>query len=181
MKASLATALVLASALLGGCAHHAAPDFTLTSDTGAPWTLSAQRGEAVAVFFGFTHCDDTCPDTLAKLSTAMRADGASARDAEIAFVTIDPQRDTPAVMHRYIRRFDGPVVGLTGTPAQIAAVMRAYHVWAQKIPDPHGGSNYDEAHSAFTFLIDRNGNMRMIHNDNDSLRDFRTDLAILLR
>ena len=181
MRVSLATALVLASALLGGCARLTAPDFTLTSDTGAPWTLSAQHGKTVALFFGFTHCGDTCPDTLAKLSAAMRADGANARDAEIAFVSIDPARDTPEVMHRYIRRFDGPVVGLTGTQAQIDAVMHAYHVWTQKIPGKHGSTDYDELHTAFTFLIDRNGAMRMVHNDNDSQHDFAADLAALLR
>jgi protein SCO1 len=177
-------ALGLASALLTGCAHpgNPAPDFTLTSDNGAPWALSAQRGKTVALFFGFTHCTDTCPDTLAKLAASLRADRASANDAAIAFVTIDPQRDTPAVMHAYIRRFPGaPIVGLTGTPAQVAAVENLYHVWSQKLPAPHGGSDYDEAHSAFTFLIDRNGDERMIHNDDDAQRDFTADLATLLR
>jgi protein SCO1 len=176
-----ALALVLASALLSGCAHPSAPDFTLTSDNGTPWTLSAQHGKVVALFFGFTHCTDTCPDTLAKLGASLRADGANDGDAEIAFVTIDPQRDTPAVMHAYIQRFpNAPIVGLTGTPAQIAEVENAYHVWSKKLPSPHG-NDYDEAHSAFTFLIDRDGNQRMIHNDDDSQHDFAADLAALLR
>lgn len=160
-------------ALLAACAHPGitAPDFTLTSDATTPWTLSAQHGKIVALFFGFTHCTDTCPDTLAKLAASLRADGANARQAEIAFVTVDPQRDTPAVMHAYIRRFPGaPIVGLTGTPAQIAAVKNRYHVWSQ-----------GDVHSAFTFLIDRDGNQRMIHNDDDSQRDFAADLATLLR
>lgn len=175
-------ALALAGALLAGCAHPTAPDFTLTSDTGTPWTLSAQHGKAVALFFGFTHCADTCPDTLAKLVASLRADGATSENAEIAFVTIDPQRDTPAVMHTYIARFPrAPIVGLTGTPAQIVAAENAYHVWSQKIRPTHGGDDYDEAHSAFTFLIDRSGNQRMIHNDDDPQRDFAADLATLLR
>lgn len=177
-------ALALAGALLLGCAHPGlpAPDFTLTSDKGIPWTLSAQHGKVVALFFGFTHCDDTCPDTLAKLASSLHKDGANADDAEIAFVTIDPQRDTPAVMHAYIRRFTGAtIVGLTGTPAQVAAVENAYHVWSKKIPNPRGSNDYDEAHSAFTFLIDRNGNQRMIHNDDDPQADFSADLATLLK
>jgi protein SCO1 len=175
-------ALVLAGALLSGCAHPATPDFTLTDDNGKPWTLSAQHGKVVALFFGFTHCTDTCPDTLGKLGASLRADGANGSNAEIAFVTIDPQRDTPAVMHAYIQRFAGaPIVGLTGTPAQIAAVENAYHVWSQKLPAKQGDDNYDEAHSAFTFLIDRNGNQRMIHNDDDSQHDFAADLGTLLR
>jgi protein SCO1 len=175
-------ALVLSSALLSGCAQATAPDFTLTSDNGTPWTLATQHGKAVALFFGFTHCSDTCPDTLAKLAASLRADGATAATAEIAFVTIDPQRDTPAAMHRYIQRFPGaPIVGLTGTPAQIAAVEHGYHIWSQKLPAKNGSNDYDEAHSAFTFLIDRNGNERMIHNDDDSQSDFAADLATLLR
>jgi len=176
-------ALVLAGALLTGCAHATAPDFTLTSDDGTPWSLSAQHGKVVALFFGFTHCDDTCPDTIAKIASSLHADKATQKTAEIAFVTIDPERDTPAVMHRYLHnRFVGaPIVGLSGTPAQIAAVENAYHVWSKKVPGKHGSIDYDEIHSAFTFLIDRNGNLRMIHNDDDARRDFITDLAILLR
>ena len=97
-------------------------------------------------------------------------------------MTIDPQRDTPAVMHAYIQRFPAaPIVGLTGTPAQIAAVENVYHVWSKKMPGAHGDTDYDEAHSAFTFLIDRNGNQRMIHNDDDPQNDFAADLATLLR
>jgi protein SCO1/2 len=185
--------LVFASALLASCAQAAAlhfdgvalppapaPNFTLTSDTGAPWTLAAQHGKVVALFFGFTRCTDTCPATLAKLAAVLRPDRAAG--VEIAFVTIDPARDTPAVMHAYIQRFSGAkIVGLTGTPAQIAAVERDYHVWSKPLPDPAGGTNYDEAHSAFTFLIDRNGNWRVIHNDDDAQRDYAADVRTLLQ
>ena len=186
-------ALVLGSALLAGCAQAAAqrftgvalpataaPNFTLTSDAGAPWSLAAQHGKVVALFFGFTHCDDTCPDTLAKLAAVLHHDK-NGSHAEIAFVTIDPQRDSPAVMHAYIRKFTGAkIVGLTGTPAQIASVEHAYNVWSKPVPDPHGGTNYDEEHSAFTFLIDRAGDERVIHNDDDARRDYAADVRTLL-
>jgi len=192
MRTSLA--LVLAGALLGGCAQAAvqhftgtalppapAPNFTLTSDTGAPWTLGSQHGKVVALFFGFTHCTDTCPDTLAKLAAVLRYDHAGA-NAEIAFVTVDPQRDTPAVMHKYIRRWSGArIVGLTGTPEQIAAVEHSYNIYAKPVPDPHGGTDYDEEHSAFTFLIDRAGNWRVIHSDDDAQRDYAADVRELLQ
>ena len=187
-------ALLFAGALLTGCAQAAAqhftgvalpaspaPNFTLTSDSGIPWTLAAQHGKVVALFFGFTHCTDTCPDTLAKLANVLHQDKAGTR-GEIAFVTIDPQRDTPAVLHKYIRRFSGAaIVGLTGTPAQIAAVEHAYNIWSKPVPDPHGGTDYDEEHSAFTFLIDRDGNWRVIHNDDDRQRDFSADVQELLQ
>lgn len=188
------SALALAGALLAGCAQAAAPrftgtalppapapNFTLTSDAGIPWTLAAQHGKVVALFFGFTHCTDTCPDTLGKLAAVLRRDRAGA-NAEIAFVTIDPQRDTPPVMHKYLRRWSGaPIVGLTGTPAQIAAVERSYNIYSKPVPDPHGGTDYDEEHSAFTFLIDREGNWRVIHSDDDSLRAYAADVRELLQ
>ncbi|HTX56499.1 MAG TPA: SCO family protein [Candidatus Acidoferrales bacterium] len=188
-------ALALAGALLAGCARAAvmhftgtalppaaAPDFTLTSDTGSPWTLSQQHGKVVAVFFGFTHCTDTCPDTLAKLAFAIRRAGGTPADAEIAFVTIDPHRDTPHVMHVYDRRFAGAkIVGLTGTAAQIARVESLYHVWSKAVPNPKGGTDYDEEHSAFTFLVDKQGDWRVIHNDTDALRDYVADFRALLQ
>lgn len=169
---------LLLTVLLAACSStpHAA-DFTLTSDRGTPWTLSAQSGKIVALFFGYTHCTDTCPATLAKLAKAMEASHAA---GEIAFVTIDPARDTPSVMRAYLRRFpEAPIVGLTGTPVQIDAVEHAYHVFAERGPAGHDRSGYDEVHSAFTFLIDRSGRQRFVLEDDDSLAAFTSDLRRL--
>jgi protein SCO1 len=167
----LAAALALFSA---GCSHYpSAPDFTLTDHNGAPWTLSAQHGKTVALFFGFTHCPDTCPTTLAKLGKAIGND----RNAEIAFVTVDPQRDTPAVLAAYVKRFSpAPVVGLTGTQAQISSVERAYHVWSQKIPGKRGSYDYDEAHIATVFFIDGNGRQRAIADQADGVETLASDV-----
>jgi protein SCO1/2 len=159
-----------------------APNFTLTDDAGQSWTLAQQHGKTIALFFGYTHCTDTCPATLAKLATAIHQAGGTPQDAEIAFVTVDPQRDTPAVMHRYIQRFSGArIVGLTGTRAQIHRVEGAYHVWAAKYPGRRGGHGYDEAHSSFTYFIDPHGNERVVHDDDDSLSSMRSDLRLLIR
>lgn len=160
-----------------------APDFTLTDDSGAPWTLGAQRGKVVALFFGYTHCPDTCPLTLAKLTAAAREQGDRTSMILIAFVTVDPRRDTPAVLHRYVRAFSGaPIVALTGTQAQVQRVERDYHVWAQPIPGAHHGADqYDEAHSSVTYLIDREGSLRVVHNDDDAMADFSADFAALTR
>lgn len=175
MAKRLALLLIALLAACGSSPH--APDFTLTSDRGAPWTLSAQRGQIVALFFGYTHCTDTCPATLAKLTKAMAASHAP---GEIAFVTIDPARDTPAVMHAYLRRFSGaPIVGLTGTPAQIDAVEHEYHMFAQREPAGRDRSGYEETHSAFTFLIDRSGRERFVREDDDTLAAFTSDLRRL--
>lgn len=165
-----------------GTALHGAraPDITLTDDTGSRWTLASQRGTAIALFFGYTHCLDTCPLTLAKLADAVRRQNAPAKFT-IAFVTVDPRRDTPAVLHRYVRRFSGAhIVGLTGSGEQIAVVERSYGVWAQSIPGAHGrAGGYDEAHSSVTYLIDPNGRERVLHNDGDSAADFAADLGLL--
>lgn len=171
---------LLLLALLGGCASGGptAPDFTLSDQHGAPWSLSAQRGKAVALFFGFTHCTDTCPATLAKLAHAIASHGAAGENAEIAFVTVDPQRDTPSVLARYVARFSGAsIVGLTGTPAQIVTVERLYHVWAQRIPGRNGNDDYDESHTAVVFVIDRNGRIASMLDDADGSTAFATDIG----
>lgn len=169
-----AFAIVCAASLaLPSCGHSgasgawAAPGFTLTDDRGQAWSLQGQRGHGVLLTFGFSHCRDTCPTTLAKL--ARIADRLDRREnaVDVAFVTIDPARDTPAVLRRFIARFGSPhLVALTGTPAQVAAVGQAYHVWSQKIPGRHG--NYDEAHTAVIFFIDALGRVRSLRDDVDS-------------
>jgi len=166
-------------ALLGGCARGGpvAPNFTLSDQHGSPWTLSAQRGKAVAVFFGYTHCADTCPAALAKLASAIASAGQAGADAEIAFVTVDPQRDTPPVLAKYIARFSGAtIVGLTGTPKQITGVERAFHVWAQKIPGRRGAQTYDEAHTAIIFFIDRSGRIASMRDDSDTVAAIARDV-----
>ena len=163
-------AVLAAAPLLWSCGRPpSAPTFTLTDDAGAPWALASQRGTPVVLTFGFTHCADTCPATLAKL--ARLAAGAGAKTpVDIAFVTVDPQRDSVAAMHRFVTRFsnrNARVVGLTGTPDQIDAVERAYHVWAQRIPGRHPHGAYDVAHSAVVYFIDRDGVTRSVHDDDD--------------
>ena len=142
-----------------------APDFALRDDSGKVWSLSQQRGKIVLLTFGFTHCRDTCPLALAKLVRLARRVRSGSRDAEVAFVTVDPKRDTVAVLHRFVARYqplgDGLVVGLTGTPAQIEKVEAAYHVWAQPMP-------HDVAHSAVIYVIDQRGRVRAIRDDDDS-------------
>jgi protein SCO1/2 len=146
-----------------------APDFTLTSDAGRAWALSGQRGRPVLLTFGFSHCADTCPETLAKLAhVTQHALGPRGNDVEIAMITVDPQRDTPPVLHAFVSRFGRPIVGLTGSSRQIAAVEAAYHVWAQRVPGKRGGANYDVAHTAAIFLIDAGGHIRGLHEDDDS-------------
>jgi protein SCO1/2 len=162
-------ATLLAVALLAGCSPHgpAAPDFTLTADDNRPWTLSAQRGHAVLLTFGFTHCADTCPATLAKLAHLRRSLGDQGREVAIGMVSVDPRRDSPAVLHRFVTRFDGPIAGLTGSQSRVAAVESAYHVWAQQVPGRNHSTGYDTVHSAVIYVIDARGVIRGTHDDDE--------------
>jgi protein SCO1 len=160
------TAVLLLAALVTACGTgERAPDFTLQDDAGSAWTLSQQHGKAVLLTFGFTHCVDTCPATVAKLAALGHLVPRGARDVEVAFVTIDPARDTAAALHRFVARFaregNARVVGLTGTQQQISLVKREYKVWSA--PTAH-----DVAHSAVIFLIDPEGRVRGVRDDDDS-------------
>jgi len=162
--------LAAAAALPIGCARAAAsPPIALTNDAGSAWTLSGQRGKAVLLTFGFTHCADTCPATLAKLERVSNEIDPNGRRVEIAFVTVDPQRDTARALHEWLDRFETDrIVGLTGSPARIAGVLSAYHIWAQPIPNDRGKRGYDMAHSTAIYFIDPSGRTRSIHDDADS-------------
>lgn len=164
----------MAAALLGSCGGSApaAPNFTLLDDGARSWTLAAQH-KAVLLTFGFTHCADTCPATLAHLSRLSNSLGVRENGVEIAFVTVDPARDTPRVLHAFVARFasltESRIVGLTGSRAQLAGVESAYHVWsAPTHRRAKTAKAYDVAHSAQIFFISRDGRLSSIHDDDDS-------------
>lgn len=159
--------LTLLAACSGG--GPTAPDFTLIAGSGQPWSLGAQRGHPVLLTFGFTHCADTCPTTLAKLAHLARTNpSVRASRVQIAMVTVDPRRDSPAALRAFVSRFGGGIVGLTGSPASVQAVERAYHVWAQPLPRKRGHAGYDVAHSAAIYVIDAGGHIRGLYPDDES-------------
>lgn len=137
-----------------------APEVLLTTVTGNEFRLSQQRGKVVVVTFGFTLCPDVCGMTLAKLSQ-VRARLKMADDVLVVFITLDPERDTPALLRVYTRRFDPTFVGLTGTPRAVALARNAYGVLASRraVPSPLG---YLLDHSTFVFVVDRAGNLRLM-------------------
>ena len=126
--------------------------FTLVDTHGAVVTQRDFLGKPSAIFFGYTHCPDVCPTTLLDLTELMKAMGADADKLNVAFVTVDPDRDTPAQLADYLSSFDPRIRGLTGTEAQIAAAAKAYHVYYARVPDaarrlrhgPYGVSLSDE-------------------------------------
>ena len=165
-----ATAAAVAALLSACSARASAPPFALTDDRGNAWSLRAQRGHPVVLTFGFTHCADTCPATLAKLASIAASTKARGIEPEIAFVTVDPRRDGVVALHAFVSRFaknGADIVGLTGTPAQIDAVETTYHVWAQRVPGRRGSTDYDVAHSAVIYFIDGNGRIAALADDGD--------------
>ena len=128
--------------------------FTLTAGDAKPFPSSRLNGKPAAIFFGFTHCPDVCPTTLARLVKLRRQLGSD--DAmSIVFITVDPERDGPAEVGSYAGLFGAPVVGLTGKPDDIERVKKQYGVFSQKVDQP--GGSYTVDHSASVFLMDRNG------------------------
>jgi protein SCO1/2 len=137
----------------------AAPDFTLVDGDARPFTLAAQRGHPVVLFFGYTRCPDTCPTTLAHLAQAVRVPDVP-RDVRVAFVTVDPARDTPALLARYARLFDPHFIGLTGTARTLDTVYSAYHVWSRPVAIGRPGSDYIVGHGTTIYYIGRDGSLR---------------------
>lgn len=178
----LALAAVPAAALYHSYANRAnlAPDFTLTDQTGQPFTLSRQRGHAVALFFGYGHCPDICPTTLAGLARAKTMLGPRGRDVEIVFVTVDPARDTPATLGKYVAAFDRDAVALSGTAAELEPVYKSYFVYHEKQKAEGSANGYAVAHSATIYMIDRLGRLRTVGSWNDDPKTLARTLEELL-
>ena len=129
--------------------------FKLTDQDGKVVTDADMKGKPFLVFFGFTHCPDVCPTTLFDMSALMKALGPDANRTGALFITVDPERDTPNVIKDYLSNFDPHVRGLTGDPAAINAAIRAYRVYAKKVPLENG--DYTMDHTALVYLMDKDG------------------------
>jgi protein SCO1 len=137
------------TALIGG-------PFTLLDQNGKTVTDKDFRGRFTLVFFGFTHCPDICPAELQVMSASLEALGDKAADVIPIFITLDPERDTPAVMADYVKNFGSRFVGLTGSPEAIASAAKAYRIAYSKQGDPKA-SDYSIDHSEFAYLMGRDG------------------------
>ena len=171
MKQSTRIAVVLGAFLAGAAMLVAAILYVLPSETtrpssvGGPFRLLDHNGRVVTdanfkgrpflVFFGFTHCPDICPTALFEMSEVLKRLGADAGKTTALFISVDPERDTPEKLKDYVSSFHPRVLGLTGTPAEIEAVTRAYRAYAKKVPLDGGGYTMD--HSAIVYLMDKEG------------------------
>ncbi|MBN8965624.1 MAG: SCO family protein [Rhizobiales bacterium] len=129
--------------------------FNLVDQNAKPITDRDMKGRPFLVFFGFTHCPDVCPTTLFDISEMLRALGPDADRVGALFVTVDPERDTPAVLKDYLSSFDPRVTGVTGDPAAVASMEKAYRVYAKKVP--LDGGSYTMDHTALVYLMNKDG------------------------
>jgi protein SCO1/2 len=143
------TATSSGEALVGG-------PFQLVDQDGRPTDQSVLKGKWSAVFFGYTYCPDVCPTTMQALAGAQAKLGDKAKDLQVVFISIDPERDTPAQLKTYLSTpaFPKGAIGLTGTPAQVAAAAKAYRVYFQKEGQ---GEGYSLAHSSIVYLMNPAG------------------------
>ncbi|MBX9931636.1 MAG: SCO family protein [Methylobacterium sp.] len=135
---------------------------TATSSVGGPFTLTTQDGKRVTerdftgsahlVFFGFTHCPDICPTTLQQIGDVLKALGNKGRDTKALFIAVDPERDTPEALKAYLASFDPRIVGLTGTPEEVNAAVKAYRAYVRKVPTK--GDDYTMDHTALVYIMD---------------------------
>jgi protein SCO1/2 len=158
-----------------------APDFTLRGSDGKELKLSSFRGKLVVLEFGYTSCVDVCPVSLATLAQARKQLGALAEQVQVIYVTVDPERDTPDRMKRYLGAFDPAILGGSGTPEQLAKVRRDYGISASKKVIGPGKDDYVIGHSSYLYFIDRKGSLRALLPFGRSADDVAHDAAILLK
>jgi protein SCO1 len=179
LAACAATAAASAPAFKAGVFDppRQAPEFSLQGSNGQELRLSQYRGKVVLLAFGYSHCLSVCPITLHTFAQTLRQMGPAAAAVQVVYVTVDPQRDTPAKLAAFVGSFDPRIIGGTGTETQLAQVRKDYGVSATRIPD---GNSYMYDHSSSIYLIDRLGRLRALMPYGHTPDDFAHDLRILL-
>ncbi len=156
-----------------------AMNFTLTSHTGQPVSLSDYKDKVVLLYFGYTTCPDVCPTTLAELHKAVQQLGNRAKDVQVMMITVDPERDTLPVLAEYMPHFDPSFIGLTGETDQIAEVATSYGVAYERSAEP-SALGYLVNHTATVAALDRQGYVRVIFPFNTPASDIAADVEYLL-
>jgi protein SCO1/2 len=188
-------ALALATSalfFLAGCQPPSAPfhgaDLTgaeygqhwqLIDDRGKPRTLTDYRGQVLLVYFGFTHCPDVCPATLAHLHSALDLLGADGGQVRALFVTVDADADTPAALHAYLAPFGTQFTGLTGSAEALAAAAKDFKVYAARKADGSTGGSFE--HAGFVYALDGKGRPRVLYDPSSTPQDMADDVRRLLK
>ena len=182
--------IIICSLLLAGCGGGDAK-FQSTDITGVDYGKSLQlsdhngrarrledfRGKAVVLFFGFTHCPDVCPTTLADVSGALKSLGKDAERVQVLFVTVDPERDTREALAKYVTAFDPGFLGLHGDPAATREAAQEFKIYFEKRKT---GDSYSIDHSGQSYVIDPQGRLRLLVRPDRISQDLAPDLRTLL-
>lgn len=182
--------IIICSLLVAGCGG--APQFRstditgvdygktleLADHTGRPRSLQDFRGKAVVLFFGFTHCPDVCPTTLADVAQALKQLGPDAERVQVLFVTVDPERDTPEALAKYVTAFDSRFLGLHGDAAAIQRTAKEFKIYYEKRKT---GESYSVDHSGQSYVVDPQGRLRLLVRPDRIGADLAEDLKTLLK
>jgi protein SCO1/2 len=182
--------IITCSLALAAC--DGAPKFKSTDITGVEYGRSLElpdtsgrlrrledfRGKAVVLFFGFTHCPDVCPTTLADLATVVKSLGPDADRVQVLFVTVDPERDTPEDLAKYVGAFDPRFLGLRGDLGATQRVAKDFKIYFEKRKQ---GAGYTVDHSAQSYVIDPQGRLRLLVRHDRLAQDLPDDLRAILR
>jgi len=182
---------LLLAALSGGCTPSDKPaphslditgvaygkDFSLTDAQGTARTLADFRGKVVLLFFGFTQCPDVCPTALAVAVEALQALGEDGRKVQVVFVSLDPERDTPAILQAYVSSFHPSFIGLSADVAHTRETAEHFKVFFRKVPQ---GGSYTLEHTAITYVFDPAGQLRLAFRAGQSALSLAEDVKLLL-
>ncbi len=157
-----------------------APQIELIKANGEPFRLSDQKGKIVLLFFGYTSCPDVCPTTLAELNLVMDGLGDKAESVQVVFVSVDPERDTPEKIQKYVEHFNPAFVGLSGSVEELQSIWTNYGVYREKV-ESDSALGYIVNHTARTYLIDTDGNLRLSYGFQTPVEDIVSDLNTLLK
>ncbi len=155
------------------------PDFRLTDTAGQTRAIANLKGQVVLLYFGYTHCTDACPLTLAHFAQVKRGLGKDAEQVAFVFVTTDPERDTADVLKQYLAQFDSTIIGLRGTQDELTTIYQGYHVAAMKEASA-GQSSYTVTHSDVIYVLDRAGRWRDIFDSSSNVADMVSDVQYLI-
>ncbi|VFR36837.1 Cytochrome oxidase biogenesis protein Sco1/SenC/PrrC, putative copper metallochaperone [plant metagenome] len=151
--------------------------FTLTDTHGQTRTIADFQGKPLLVFFGFTQCPDVCPTALLRAAEVKRMLGEDGERLQVAFITVDPERDTPEVLQAYVTAFDSSFIGLYGTLKQTEQTMRDFKGYYAKVPT---GDSYTMDHTALSYVYDAKGQIRLALRHTQSAQEFADDIRKVL-
>ncbi len=156
-----------------------AKPLALTDHNGQKRTMGNFAGKVVVLFFGYTHCPDVCPTTMADLKQTMKLLGDKSNQVQVLFVTVDPQRDTQAVLAQFVPSFDSRFIGLWGTPQETEETLKNFKIYAAQVPGK-SANDYTIDHSAGTYVFDKQGKIRLYMEYGQKPADIASDLGKLL-